>query len=190
MRRLRRTVRRRARTKEESARTTRNACLLKRRYWRPIDRRGDGDVDVASASVDNNLLRFSVKGYFYRRGCVGCVGAMPWGVERVGRYDSAIPRSGFAQADAVGECARAMEDGDGDAFSRAVAEFDSMSRLDAWKTTVLSRRRNGSGGWEEERFDRDDRRRRRARGVQKGARAACSNGATSTTGIKRRLARV
>ena len=30
-----------------------------------------------------------------------------------------------------------MEDGDGDAFSRAVAEFDSMSRLDAWKTTVL-----------------------------------------------------
>ena len=71
-----------------------------------------------------------------------------------------------------------------------------MSRLDAWKTTVLlkAKKRIEAAVREEE----DDLRRRtkkkktRERAYTKGrarARVCVSNGATSTTGIKRRLAR-
>lgn len=35
------------------------------------------------------------------------------------------------------ELAAATEDGDATAFTNVVAEFDSMSKLDAWKTRVL-----------------------------------------------------
>jgi hypothetical protein len=33
--------------------------------------------------------------------------------------------------------ADALEQGDADAFTAAVADFDSLTRLDAWKTTML-----------------------------------------------------
>lgn len=35
--------------------------------------------------------------------------------------------------------ADAMDAGDADAFTTAVAEFDSLTRLDAWKTALLVR---------------------------------------------------
>ena len=128
---------------EESARTTRNACQLKRAALLANRDRFEEATeifeDVARASVDNNLLRFSVKGYFLQAGmcrlcwcdAVGVLNAL----ERYDERDPAFP--GSRERDVLEKCARAMEDGDGDAFSRAVAEFDSMSRLDAWKTTVL-----------------------------------------------------
>jgi hypothetical protein len=40
----------------------------------------------------------------------------------------------------------AMEAGDVDAFTTAVADFDSLTRLDAWKTTLLVRPGGGGGG--------------------------------------------
>ena len=66
---------------------------------------------------------------------VRCRGGVEQRWRRYGAADPAFP--GSRERDVLEKCARAMEDGDGDAFSRAVAEFDSMSRLDAWKTTVL-----------------------------------------------------
>ncbi len=35
--------------------------------------------------------------------------------------------------------ADALDEGDVEAFTNAVAEFDSLTRLDAWKTTLLVR---------------------------------------------------
>lgn len=44
--------------------------------------------------------------------------------------------------------ADAIDSGDVDAFTTAVAEFDSLTRLDAWKTALLVRvkRKIGSRG--------------------------------------------
>ena len=128
---------------EESARTTRNACQLKRAallaHRDRFEEATEIFEEVASASVDNNLLRFSVKGYFLQAGmCRLCWCDAVGVLNALERYDAADPAfPGSRERDVLEKCARAMEDGDGDAFSRAVAEFDSMSRLDAWKTTVL-----------------------------------------------------
>jgi len=128
---------------EESARTTRNNCQLKcAALLAKLDRFEEATEifeDVAAASVDNNLLRFSVKGYFLQAGmCRLCWCDAVGVLNALERYDARDPAfAGSRERDVLEKCARAMEDGDGDAFSRAVAEFDSMSRLDAWKTTVL-----------------------------------------------------
>jgi len=95
--------------------------------------------DVGRASLGNNLLRFSVKGYFLQAGICRLCWCDAIGVlNAVDRYDESDPS--FAQTrerDLLVKCAKAFESGDGDAFSSAVADFDSMSRLDAWKTTML-----------------------------------------------------
>eukprot|EP00889_Picochlorum_renovo_P005384 jgi/Picre1/32414/NNA_007760.t1 len=46
---------------------------------------------------------------------------------------------GSREAKLVEECVAALTEGDSDAFSAAVAEFDSLTRLDAFKTELLLR---------------------------------------------------
>lgn len=54
------------------------------------------------------------------------------------RYEESDPAfASSRERDLLVNCAKAFEAGDQDAFSSAVAEFDSMSRLDGWKTTML-----------------------------------------------------
>lgn len=97
--------------------------------------------EVAKASMDNNLLKFSVKGYLLNAGVCRLCSQDAIGVKNaLERYEDVDPTFGDSR-----ECkllrglADAAEEGDQEAFTNVLAEYDSMSRLDPWKTKLLLR---------------------------------------------------
>jgi alpha-soluble NSF attachment protein len=128
----------------DSGRTTGNNCKLKAATLlaSKLDRFEEATEifeDVGRASLNNNLLRFSVKGYFLQAGiCRLCWNDAVGVLNACERYEESDPAfASSRERDLLVNCAKAFEAGDQDAFSSAVAEFDSMSRLDGWKTTML-----------------------------------------------------
>eukprot|EP00216_Chloropicon_sp_CCMP2111_P005679 CAMPEP_0198235348 /NCGR_PEP_ID=MMETSP1446-20131203/1260_1 /TAXON_ID=1461542 ORGANISM="Unidentified sp, Strain CCMP2111" /NCGR_SAMPLE_ID=MMETSP1446 /ASSEMBLY_ACC=CAM_ASM_001112 /LENGTH=288 /DNA_ID=CAMNT_0043916483 /DNA_START=68 /DNA_END=934 /DNA_ORIENTATION=+ len=97
--------------------------------------------DVAKKSVDNNLLKYSVKGYLLQAGichlCTADVESMKGAMERYEDLD--VTFSGTREYKFLEELIAAIEEGDVDQFTNVIAEFDSMTRLDAWKTKLLLR---------------------------------------------------
>ena len=95
--------------------------------------------DLAKKSIDSNLLKYSVKGYLLNAGiCVMSGGDMEAINNAVERYDDLDATfSGTREYTLLKGLAEAMEAGDEDAFTAAVSEFDSMTRLEPWKTSLL-----------------------------------------------------
>ena len=128
---------------EESSSTTANNCKLKvATLCAKLDRFEEATEifeDVARASLNNNLLKYSAKGYFLQAGICRLCWNDPIGVlNACERYEENDPAfSGSRERELLVGCAKAAENGDQDEFSNVVAEFDSMSRLDGWKTTML-----------------------------------------------------
>ncbi|KAK9903527.1 hypothetical protein WJX75_008075 [Coccomyxa subellipsoidea] len=97
--------------------------------------------DVARLCMDNNLLKYSTKGYLLNAGicrlCVGDPMAMQSALERYEDIDYTF--SGSREGKLLKDLVEAFEAGDPEKYTDAIAEFDSMTRLDAWKTTLLLR---------------------------------------------------
>ncbi|CAL8465428.1 g4964 [Coccomyxa elongata] len=97
--------------------------------------------DVARLSMDNNLLKYSAKGYLLNAGicriCVGDQMAMQSALERYDDIDYTFSSS--REGKFVKDLVEAFEAGDAERYTDAIAEYDSMTRLDAWKTTLLLR---------------------------------------------------
>ncbi|KAK3285763.1 hypothetical protein CYMTET_6647 [Cymbomonas tetramitiformis] len=98
---------------------------------------------VALQSLDNNLLKFSVKNYLLNAGLCKVLTEGPTG-ELIGtsnalqRYKEMDPSFGDTrECKFISDIVAAVEEGDTNAFRDVVTEFDSMSRLDQWKTKVL-----------------------------------------------------
>lgn len=95
--------------------------------------------NVARSAVDNTLLRFGAKGHLL----LACLCAMcymdPNGVmEKVEKYkDIDLNFDGSREAKLVEVCLTGIQEGDPDVFTGAVAEYDSLTRLDAFKTELL-----------------------------------------------------
>jgi|TARA_B110000305_G_C19439475_1_gene640967 alpha-soluble NSF attachment protein len=129
---------------EESS-STANSCKLKVAEIAAVLERYPLAVEcyeeVAKASMDNNLLRFSVKGYLLCAGITRLCYQEPHGVKNaMERYEDIDPSfGGSREHKLLGDLASAAEEGDADAFTGALAEYDSMSRLDPWKTKMLLR---------------------------------------------------
>ena len=94
---------------------------------------------VAMASLDESLLKFSVKNYLLLGGiCRLATGEIGAAANALDRYDSldatfASTREGvFLRA-----LTTAYEELDEEAFTEKVREFDEVSRLDPQKTTLL-----------------------------------------------------
>lgn len=94
---------------------------------------------VAIASLDNNLLRFSVKGYLLSAGiCRLATGETGSAVNDLERYESMD--ASFAttrEGQFLRKLVEAFEALDEDAFTDVIREYDEVSRLDAQKTTLL-----------------------------------------------------
>jgi alpha-soluble NSF attachment protein len=122
-----------------------NRCALKvAQFSADLERYGRAIAlyeDVARASVDNNLLKYSAKGYLMQAGLCVLVSIGPVALkEKLETYkDLDVAFDGSREAKLLDELAAASEEGDVDAFTTAVAEFDSLTRLDAWKTSMLLR---------------------------------------------------
>lgn len=97
--------------------------------------------DVAKAAVDNNLLKYGAKGYLLNAGiCLLCTGDDVAVSSALQRYDDLdISWSGSREQKLLQNLAEAFEQGDEQKFTDAVAEYDSLTRLDAWKTQLLLR---------------------------------------------------
>lgn len=94
---------------------------------------------VALASLSNNLLKYSVKSYLLNAGlCQLCRNDPVALSNALDRYQEMDPTFiDTRECKFLQELAAATEEGDATAFTNVVAEFDAMSKLDAWKTRVL-----------------------------------------------------
>lgn len=96
---------------------------------------------AAKMAVDNHLLKYSAKGHLLCAGiCVMAHADLDRSREAIERYrDIDLAFDGSREAKLLIELADSWELGDVDAFTTAVAEYDSLTRLDGWKTTMLLR---------------------------------------------------
>lgn len=97
--------------------------------------------DIAKGCVDNNLLKYSAKGYLLNAGICRLCSNDVWEVRSaVDKFSELDPNFAGSREDKfLRDLADAVEEGDVDKFTDVVADFDSLTRLDAWKTTLLLR---------------------------------------------------
>jgi len=117
--------------------------------------------EVAAAAAENNLLKYGAKGHLLCAGiCALCHGSDEEVSNRFERYREVdLQFAGSREAALLDGCAAALAASDDEAFSRAVGEFDGMTRLDAWKTAMLlvvKRRIGARQAGEEKGADDDD----------------------------------
>lgn len=99
--------------------------------------------DIARQSLNNNLLKYGVKGHLLNAGiCQLCKGkgetvAINNALEKYQELDPTF--SGTREYKLLADLADAIDQEDVVKFTDAVKEFDSMTQLDAWKTTLLLR---------------------------------------------------
>jgi len=93
--------------------------------------------EIARKSINNNLLKYSVRGILLKAGiCQLCRGdpvAINNSLERCQDIDPTF--SGTREYKLLEDLAASMDEGDVAKFTDTVKEFDSMTRLDPWKTT-------------------------------------------------------
>lgn len=99
---------------------------------------------VATSSVSNNLMKWSVKDYFLKAGlchlATGDLIATNRAMEKYREMDPTFPSTREHQL--IVDLAQTVEDGDQEAFADKLFQFDQMSKLDKWKTTILLRIKN------------------------------------------------
>lgn len=99
---------------------------------------------VATASVSNNLMKWSVKDYFLKAGlchlATGDLVSINRALEKYRELDPTFTTTREHQL--LVDLATAVEAGDQDTFADKLFQFDQMSKLDKWKTTILLRIKN------------------------------------------------
>ncbi|CAL0304729.1 unnamed protein product [Lupinus luteus] len=97
--------------------------------------------EVARQSLNNTLLKYGVKGHLLNAGicqlCKGDVIAITNALERYQELDPTF--SGTREYRFLADIAAAIDEEDIGNFTDVVKEFDSMTPLDSWKTTLLLR---------------------------------------------------
>jgi alpha-soluble NSF attachment protein len=129
----------------EGVESTGNQCKLKVAQYaaslEQYDRAIDIYENVARQSMNNNLLKYSVKGYLLNAGlCQICgkdIVAVHNAIENYQELDPTF--NSTRECKFLQDLATAIDEVDTVKFTDVVKEFDSMSRLDQWKTTLLLR---------------------------------------------------
>ncbi|KAL9332659.1 hypothetical protein ACSQ67_002269 [Phaseolus vulgaris] len=97
--------------------------------------------EIARQSLNSNLLKYGVKGHLLNAGicqlCKGDVVAITNALERYQELDPTF--SGTRECRLLADIAAAIDEEDVGKFTDVVKEFDSMTPLDSWKTTLLLR---------------------------------------------------
>ncbi|KAK2377274.1 alpha-soluble NSF attachment protein [Trifolium repens] len=97
--------------------------------------------DIARQSLSNNLLKYGVKGHLLNAGiCQLCKGDVVAITNALERYQDLDPTfSGTCEYKLLADVAAAIDEEDVAKFTEAVKEFDSMTPLDSWRTTLFLR---------------------------------------------------
>lgn len=96
---------------------------------------------VATSSLDVALLKWSVKDYFFQAGlCHLAKGDQVSFGRALDKYrDMDVSFADTRECKLLQDLGEAVEECDVEKLTDAVAEFDSISKLDKWKTTLLLR---------------------------------------------------
>jgi len=96
---------------------------------------------VAKTSISNNLMRWSVKEYLLKAGiCQLCTGDQVGVNAALDRYRELDPSfSQQREHQLLCDLAAAVQEGDQEMFADKLFQFDQLSKLDKWKTTLLLR---------------------------------------------------
>lgn len=94
---------------------------------------------VSCASLNNNLMKWSVKDYFLRSGiCHLAIGDMVATNRAVEKYRDLDPSfMSTREHQLLVDLSEAVEAGDQEVFSDKLFQYDQISKLDKWKTTML-----------------------------------------------------
>ncbi|CAI9302599.1 alpha-soluble NSF attachment protein [Lactuca sativa] len=97
--------------------------------------------DISKQSLNNNLLKYGVKGHLLNAGiCQLCKGDVVAITNALDKYQDMDPTfSGSREYRLLAELAASIDEEDVEKFTDAIKEFDSITKLDAWKTTLLLR---------------------------------------------------
>lgn len=99
---------------------------------------------VAASSVQNNLMKWSVKEYFLKAGlchlAVGDQVATNRAFEKYRDMDPTFPSQREHQL--LVDLYEAVEAGDQEMFADKLFQYDQMSKLDKWKTVILLKIKN------------------------------------------------
>ncbi|KAL9004834.1 MAG: hypothetical protein Q9188_002352 [Gyalolechia gomerana] len=100
---------------------------------------------VARSSVSNNLMKWSVKDYFLKAGICHLASGDTVAISRaLDTYRDLDPTfQSTREHQLLVDLAEAVEQGDQDAFADKLFQYDQLSKLDKWKTTLLLRVKEG-----------------------------------------------
>lgn len=97
--------------------------------------------DVAKASMDNHLTKYSVKEYLYKAGLChlanGDSVAAKLSVQRYSDMDMTFPST--RECIFLTKITHAVDAGDMESFMNELTAYDQTLRLDTWQTTMLLR---------------------------------------------------
>ncbi|KAF4636731.1 hypothetical protein G7Y89_g1355 [Cudoniella acicularis] len=99
---------------------------------------------VSASAVSNNLMKWSVKDYFLKAGLCHLANndmvATNRALEKYRDMDPTFPSTREHQL--LIDLSEAVEAGDQEAFADKLFQYDQLSKLDKWKTTILLRIKN------------------------------------------------
>ncbi|XP_060213005.1 alpha-soluble NSF attachment protein-like [Lycium barbarum] len=97
--------------------------------------------EIARHSIKNNLLKYGVRGHLLNAGicqlCRGDVVAINNALEKYQDLDPTF--SGTRECKLLVDLAAAIDEEDVPKFTACLREYDSMTKLDEWRTTLLLR---------------------------------------------------
>ncbi|CAK9798913.1 Alpha-soluble NSF attachment protein [Anthophora quadrimaculata] len=128
----------------EESNSSANKCLLKVSQYAAQLENYDKAIQiyekVASASLESPLLKYSAKEYFFRAAlCHLCVDVLN-AQHAIERYNEQYPAfQDSREYKLIKTLIEHLEEQNLEGFTEAVKEYDSISRLDQWYTTILLR---------------------------------------------------
>ncbi|XP_012888195.1 PREDICTED: alpha-soluble NSF attachment protein [Dipodomys ordii] len=141
--------------KGEESNSSANKCLLKvagyaaqlEQYQKAIDIY----EQVGTSAMDSPLLKYSAKDYFFKAAlCHFCIDMLNAKLA-VQKYEELFPAfSDSRECKLVKKLLDAHEEQNVDSYTESVKEYDSISRLDQWLTTMLLRIKKTIQGEEED----------------------------------------
>ncbi|KAK2088791.1 hypothetical protein P7K49_034698 [Saguinus oedipus] len=141
--------------KGEESNSSANKCLLKvagyaaqlEQYQKAIDIY----EQVGTNAMDSPLLKYSAKDYFFKAAlCHFCIDMLNAKLA-VQKYEELFPAfSDSRECKLMKKLLEAHEEQNVDSYTESVKEYDSISRLDQWLTTMLLRIKKTIQGDEED----------------------------------------
>lgn len=132
----------------EDAKSHANGCLLKVAQYAALSSDYQRAIvafeQAAQSALEKELLRYGARDYLQRAGichlCLGDEVGARRALERYSEWDASFGDS--RERRLLEEVLEAVGSGDVDAFTAAVYEYDTVSKLDSWKTSMLLRVKN------------------------------------------------